>query len=212
MKNNKVDYYYDKIMEARKCYEREHQENSIFPERPSGEKDEMKYALSEIINNNFEYFLTASFLDYLGSMYDPCSFLKSIAISYKERMKMFVWYLYGLVNSIDDSLRDKNKVIRYLDLLDDNTKMAAIYINDRINENGGRANSDLHILLLNLFSYCYINNMLDKLERLCEIIIKDPNRINDDFLINNIRYGTEAWYDRLSVFIDDYCNNTRVII
>ena len=60
-----------------------------------------------------------------------------------------------------------------------------------------------------IFSYCYINGMLDKLETLCNRYLPDHTRFIDDSTINGILFGSDLWYERLITFINDYLNENR---
>lgn len=220
MKNNTVDYYFNKIDEARNYY------NGVLLKKNNGKLDESRFmkpyspqekkrirdSIQKMIYDNNDYLLTDSYLDYLGAGHNPSSYLDDINASTANRMNIITWYLYGVVNEIKDLEEDGTHYFRYIDFLDDNTKKSAIFMDELIERNGGRANSELHVLLMNIFAYCYINGVLDKLESVCDIFIADQERFIDDLHINQIIEGSIMWYERLITFIEDYLNDNRRVI
>lgn len=217
MKKNTVDYYFNKIDEARNYY------NGLIIKNNNGELDEsrfikpyssqeekkLRYNIKKMIDDNIDYLLTDSYLDYLGFGHEPSQYLDDINSSTSNRMNIITWYLYGIVNGIRDLEEDGTHYFRYMDFLDDDTKKSVIFMDELIDRIGGRGNTELHVILMSIFAYCYINGVLDKLESLCYEYIADHERFLDDLHINQIVEGSIMWYERLTTFIEDYLNENR---
>ena len=217
MESNKVDHYFAKLDSARLYYNSLSKRDfgdgeravGLFPEYSPEQEREIKDSIKTIIDNNLDYLLTDSFIDYLGDCHDPALYLNNIFGTKYNRMNITTCYLYGVINSIKRIDKGEACNLKYIDLLDEVTRKEATFINDFIENNGGRANDELHTVLMNIFSYCYINGMLDKLETLCNRYLPDHTRFIDDSTINGILFGSDHWYERLITFINDYLNENR---
>ena len=216
MQNDKVNYYYQKIMESRVPYDKYRNEVGIIVEdRASGEGDILKECIQKIIDNNYEYLLTDSYLDYLGSCYEPSIDLKRILYTKYSRIDMISWY-FRLIDDKYASLESGHTSnFRFTDLLDDKTKEVTFYMHNYLKLLKTKIFihwDKIYRTVTVILSYCYIENKLDDIKNICETILEDPYKLIDDLNINNIKVGSDIWYERLINFVEEQCKKNRRVI
>ena len=201
--DEKVDYYLNKIYEYRKHYGRQFNHNKE-------ELQEIKEIIHHLIKKNDDYLLTDNYLDYLSSCVNFDYDLIEISGNIYQKLEMIKWYFEALDQNI---IEDENDKAHYFLTLDDNLKQKVLDIHnycDTIHSIG--IFSDLVCkMVLYIYSYCYMNNRLEKVNEICDSLLNDYSRIIDDTNLNDIWDGSHEWIDRIIVFCEDHIKNKRII-
>ena len=200
---DKADYYINKIYEYRKYYGKpfNHGDYKI---------ENIKDILNIIISRNEDCLLTDNYLDYLGSRLNFDFDLIKISSDIYSKLGIIRWYFEALDQQI---IEDEDDRTHYFLTLDDNLKKVVYDIRNYLDviKSIGIQSDLVCKMVLNIVSYCYINNRLDKVNEICDSLLSDYNRLIDDTSLNDIWDGSHEWIDRIIGFCEDHIQSKRSI-
>ena len=202
--DEKVDYYINKIYEYRKYYGKPFNYNEYI-------LLEIKEIINGIIYNNDDYLLTDNYLDYLSSCPNFDYDLIELNGNIYQKLEMIRWYFEALDHNI---IEDDNDKAHYFLTLDDNLKQKVMELHhymEVINSIGWHSDLVCKIVCY-IVSYCYINIRLDKVNEICDSLLKDYSRLIDDTTLNDIWDGSPEWIDRIIGFCEDHLKSKKIII
>ena len=180
---NKQSYYIEKIKYYSKLEKTYMNQKKYMPY--------IKEHIDSLINNNLDYLLTESYLDYL--VYDGVASIRLYKLSdnIELRIEALVSYYQHIINVYKN--RDSKYYPNYVKLLDNDTKEATIKANNRIGylyENYNRYQYrlyDVEKIIYIVLAYCHINKCMNDFDAICNIFIKNPYNTLEDLYLNDIR-------------------------
>ena len=199
-----VDYYYDKLLDYGTGYKKE--------EFIRKQDIRIKRELAHVIDSNYDYLLSDSFLCYLSRQDNLLRSLEFLHTNDIDRIKLLSNYFDVLLSekyrytafpngtSTRNLIKNKyfvpkeNKYSEPYVLLDNQTKevisfavMKLQYAYHHIVEFNAYTSKVLCIVI----AYCYINNKMDEFEELCSKLKLDTYYVLTDFEFNKIDIDTK---------------------
>ncbi len=184
--DNKIDNYYNKLLEY--SYEFKHEidvkQREIF----------IKNVIKELIDNNEEYLLTDSFLNYVA--YDHRYIRSFDYLASNDRLLKYniLDSYFDHINSDYISMGNHSQADFHLftTKLDEYTKegtmLANIYrtkMRDKYYYNIN-AYDILYHIFNSILSYCYINKKMNEYEEICRPLINNPEDVLDYYYSNGV--------------------------
>ena len=182
--NNKVDEYYNKILE----YSYEFMHEIDVKQR----EDFIKKVINTLILNNEEYLLTDSFLNYLA--YDHhylanfhCIISDDIFTKYSILDSYFDHINSDYISRDNHSQVDYHLFTKELDL---DTKKATLLSHAYRTKARSKYYYDVnaygiyYYIFNSILSYCFINQRMNEYEEICKPLIDNPDNILDYFYNN----------------------------
>ena len=212
----KVDYYMNKYLKFKEAYKKNSSE--LIPmgfDNIEQVYDCMKQNIKIMIENNYEYLLTDSYLDYLGYLCDPLYDLKRINNSYTNIIEIMVWYGRLIIEDYNfaESTNGRSKLDNYVNLQDEELKRATTAVHDYIKYlKSHKLYDDMkEKVIMHIFSYLYVERKLHKLFPIINKLIEDPNLMVDNMRTNNLIDSSDEWYSHLISLVEGMCSSKKEI-
>ena len=149
-------------------------------------------SLKKIVNNDLDYLLTDSFLDYsvFHGEYELKQRLNGLNGNKYEVINSLMWYFEYIIEEY--LYRIPGYYYTYAKLLDDDMKEAMSYVSGRIKiydrnmYRDGYSFEDVKHIVGIVFAYYVLNKRQDNIYELCDIFIDDINKTLDGLCINNV--------------------------
>ncbi len=180
---NKVDYYLERIKKYSKQYNNYMNQKKYF--------SEIRDMIQQLIDNNLDYILTDSLLNYV--VHNGISSIRLYQLT--QGTTACIRSLSRYYKEIYTEFKRENKedYMYYIKLLDKETNEACIkaynyiqnlYLNyDRYHYRLYDVEQIIYIVL----AYCHLNKKLNEFDNVCGIFINNPYDTLDDLYINDIR-------------------------
>ena len=184
--NNKIDEYYNKLLEY--SYEFKHEIDIQVREHV------FKNTIKELIEDNNEFLLTNSFLNFIASDINSIRLFDSITDE-------DLFFKYSILDSYFNSIYSDYVSMEnhcqvdyhiFTKTLDSDTRKATMLANLYRTKMRNRYYYDinaydiLYYIFNSILSYCYINQIMSEYEEICRPLIEKPEDVLDYFYNNGV--------------------------